>query len=788
MKPQSLLTIGLLARLSAGFFFLCTAKTIKTFINKIYLMFVLLLVIPFISCSKNIDSVPTDNPGNNGDDNIECTLTPPQIKPLPVVLKEEWELGSTTPGDNTQHMLGLAYCEAAPDRIYMAQDVCNVWVSRDFGKNWFSLRNEGLHSPFIAAVEVDPLDKNRVLAVAHCRNYDAVNRPYQGIYLSADGGITWQRKVAREQVTEVRSSTKLLAYAPTSRDQQKGYATQWYAAFCEGDDLASDDGLLTSDDGGVTWSEIRKLPASTYGTTIRGIKVHKTDPDKVFLYSNNGLFRFEDATDPDGEVTRLSGQTGLPEGDIWGSLYQSDDGQVLIVAVAQQGIYKSTNGAANWSLLYGWNEINYCYVGEKHPDMIFAVPREKSGEQIRVSHDGGATWYSPPKSDVHYRPGYDNNDWNTKLNGQFSYVLSDPRDWNKVFIHTKSKNFRSEDGGLTWGVSDDGFNGTSHIGKEMFDPANPDRFCYAMTDRGLQYTDSRGRWFYKNTIVPNELGLAWKTCYACALHPTLPVILAVAGSGSVGTLLRSPDNGQTWSVVSAGNKQRWVLAFDLENPNYSYQWRERSSDAGVTWTEMPNMPDNSILCGISRSNGKVLYAKQAKKIWRSTDRGDTWLEVFEAGWDLTMPGDDATFVFQVHPQDPNIVFTSSANGHITKWDVSTLPARPADMTITGSTDAGFFIKRFAIDPRHPKVMYAINLRSNTGNYFFRTIDGGVTWENISRYFSQGDAKGLAVSPVTGEVYISSQNGSLVMLPPYPTGNTAYEAVPYVHNHLTELYD
>ncbi len=767
----------------------------KNFVYNRSLMFVVLLIIPFIFCSKKIDNIPDEprNGNNNGNDGIEYTLTPPKVKPLPVVWKEEWEAGSTTPGDNSQHMLGLAYCETAPDRIYMAQDVASVWVSRDFGQNWFTLRNEGLYSPFIIAVEVDPLNKNRVLAAASCRHYDAVNRPYQGIYLSTDGGITWQRKAAREQLTEVRSSTRLLAYAPTSKDQQKGYATRWYAAFCEGTSLSSDDGLLTSNDGGVTWSEIRKLPASTYGTMIRGIKVHKTNPDKVFLYGNKGLFRFEDATDPHGEVTRLSGQTGLPEGDIWGSLYQSDNGQELIVAVVGLGIYKSVNAGASWSLLYGEN-IRYCYVGEKHPNMIFAVPKSTT-QQILVSNDGGINWKSPEKSDVHYSPGYDNSDWTRKLNGQFTYVLPDPRDQNKVFIHTNAKNFRSEDGGLTWNISDNGFNGAQHTGiwqEQIFDPKNPDRFCYFMVDKGVIYTDSRGRWFYQNTIVLDKLGLNWKTCPAGALHPTEPVILACAGESPVGKLLRSPDNGRTWSVVSDGNNPRWVVAFDLENPNYCYQWRERSNDAGITWTEMVNMPANAILCGVSRSNGRVLYAMDfkttGKKIWRSTDRGDTWLEVFEAGWDLTFPGDDAAFIFRVHPKDPNIVFTSSANGHITKWDVSTLPARSADITITGGADAGFFINRFVIDPRHPNVMYALNLRANTGNKFFRTIDGGVTWENISRYITQGSVNGLAVSPVSGEVYISSQNGSLVMLPPYSTSNTAYEAVPYANNHLNELYN
>ncbi|WP_157098087.1 WD40/YVTN/BNR-like repeat-containing protein [Niabella ginsenosidivorans] len=744
----------------------------------------------FISCKRI--SFPVDQwPGG---DSLIYALFPPKVKPLPVVTQEEWESGSRTPGDHTQHMLGLAYSESDPDRIYMGQDVSNVWVSRDFGKNWNTLKCLGLGTSFIYSIEVDPLDKNRILAAAGCRQFSVVNKPYQGIYLSTDGGITWNKKVARGQIFEVRSSTKLFAYAPSTKDANKGYAARWYAAFCEGESGNADDGFFTSPDGGSTWTEVRKLPTADFSNTIRGIKVHKLQPEKVFLYGDGGLYRFEDATNPSGAVTKLSGKNGLPAGSIWGSIYQSEDGLTLMVAVQNKGIYKSTNGGDNWSSFYTSSTINYCYINENHPNMIFAIPTEKSNEQIHVSKDGGKTWNTPAKSDVRYRPGYDNSDWTRKLNGQFCYVLPDPRDAQKVFMHTKSKNFRSTDGGLTWDISDNGFNGASHTdiwNEQMFDPNNPDRFCYFMVDRSYAYTDTRGRWFYPSNITPGPMGLNGRTCMAGALHPKEPVILASIGKQPVGQLLRSADNGKTWTVVSTGNKQRWCVAFNLQSPDTCYQWRERSVDAGKTWSPMANMPANAILCGVSRSDGRILYAidwkNTAKKVWRSTDSGNSWQQVIETSWDLTSPGDNSG-VFRINPKNPNIVYTSSANGHITEWDVSILPAKSKDITITGGTDVGFYAARFAIDPRHPNVMYAINSRANTGNKFFRTIDGGATWQNISNYVTMGSLSGLAVSPVTGEVYISGENGSSVMLPPYPSRNTAYDAVPYVSNHLTEPYN
>lgn len=733
---------------------------------------------------------------------VKQTLTSaPQVKPLPTVWKEEYEAGNVRPGDHTQHMLDLSYCETAPDRIYMAQDVCNVWASKDFGQNWFTIRNQGLLSPFIISVEVDPLDKNRVLAAAQCRYYDGVNLGEQGIYLSTDGGITWTKKISRTELGEVRSSTKLITYAPTSKDKKLGYAKRWYAAFGEykrrqeADELNADDGLLYSDNGGQDWKEVRKLPASVFGDKIRGIKVHTVNQEKLFVYGNRGLYRFDDATSASGGFSKMSGNGGLPEGDIWGRLYQSPDGKTLLVAVNGKGIYKSVNEGAAWTLLHGWNDISYCYVNENFPDKIFAVPSERSNKQIRVSSDGGKTWVEPADNNVQYRPGYERSNWIIKLNGQFTCVIPDPRNVNNVFIHTKSKNFKSTDGGLNWSVSDNGFNGASHSGinnEQMFDPVNPDRFCYFMVDKGVIYSDARGKWFHQNTVAAKEMGLGWKTTLAGALHPTEPVILASAGKSPNGKLIRSADNGKTWKVVSNTDEIRWVIAFDLADPNYCYQWRERSNDGGLTWTELRNMPPNSIICGVSRSDGRVIYAMDCKgsgkKVWRSTDRGDTWQLVIDASWDLTFPGPNLMFVFRIDPQNPNIVYTSSSDGNLSKWDFTGMPAKRTDISVGNITEENFFINRFAIDPRHPSIMYAVNLRANTGNKIFRTIDGGISWQNISDYIPEGSVNGLAVSPVTGEVFISSQNGSLVMLPPYETSNTAYEAVPYKNNHLTEPYN
>src|SRR5690606_10984947 len=153
----------------------------------------------------------------------------------------------------------------------------------------------------------------------------------------------------------------------------------------------------------------------------------------------------------------------------------------------------------------------------------------------------------------------------------------DPRDPNRVFAHNNSRHFQSDDGGLSWYPSDDGFNGSQHVGlntRQMFDPSNPDRFAYVMVDRGVIYTETRGQWFEVTDINYDSLGLKWHTVKGGAILPD-SIILASVGQSPNGKLIRSTDNGKTWAnVVTSGNKPRWVVAYDPDSTNYCYQWRE----------------------------------------------------------------------------------------------------------------------------------------------------------------------------------------------------------------------
>ena len=88
----------------------------------------------------------------------------------------------------------------------------------------------------------------------------------------------------------------------------------------------------------------------------------------------------------------------------------------------------------------------------------------------------------------------------------------------------------------------------------------------------------------------------------------------------------------------------------------------------------------------------------------------------------------------------------------------------------------FAAMALAIDRRHPEVMYVANAYDNVPHKFFRTTDGGESWENITEGFPGVFMRGLEVSPVTGAVFIGTPNGSRVLPPPYANTQAAARSV------------
>ena len=500
-------------------------------------------------------------------------------------------------GDNGQYMLGAAQSEAEPDRIYTCQDSGGVWVSLDHGNSWNNLRNCGLYARFTTGIAVDPLDCRRVFVLTQGGGMGrgAVHRPAALARRRAElGAGDPQRCEPRPQHPE---PDQLRA------DQRRCRARLRHPLV-----LHHPAGFLPQ----AERASARLLPLRRWrrhlaqGARPRGRPLRRPQPPggepgrpgRVYVYGEAGFWRFEAADEPEGAITALAGAGGLPAGGVRDRIYLGPDGRTLIVGAAKQGIYRSDDAGARWSLVHADPELGKLHVNPWDPERMI-VSYNKKGEQLKVSTDGGKSFAKPESVDT----GPGGGDRGVISEGS-CLVVWHPGKPGRIWAHGGPKHWQSDDGGRNWRPANGYFNGKQHQNwfiDQMFDPVDPDRFGYFMTDFGVGLTRNGGLWFERGRMVTRKLDLLHSTVNGGALHPDpgRRTILASVGKMNSGKLVLSQDDGATWTVASDGEEKRQYVGFDLDDPRYAYQWRERSDDHGVSWAAMPALPKGFAVSGMT---------------------------------------------------------------------------------------------------------------------------------------------------------------------------------------------
>ncbi len=174
---------------------------------------------------------------------------------------------------------------------------------------------------------------------------------------------------------------------------------------------------------------------------------------------------------------------------------------------------------------------------------------------------------------------------------------------------------------------------------------------------------------------------------ALAISPSNSVIICGTSTGWASTL----DGGATWRSNNNGFPPTFVV-FDPSNgaiiyqSSYDFLWR--SEDAGSTYAQVASGMAYSV--ALDSSNPTVVFAGFAGSIDKSTDRGLTWLPVYQG--------------------------------------------------------SGLF-DRIVIDPSHPNVVYA----TGQGKSFLKSTDGGGTWASLPMPSAAGFSM-AAVHPTNSSVF------------------------------------
>ena len=183
--------------------------------------------------------------------------------------------------------------------------------------------------------------------------------------------------------------------------------------------------IITSTDGGDTWSAPRTLTDELYKTTYtegavqgsfagsgRGLMLQRQKDEQLngrimfamsHRFANNNVQEYIIYSDDEGDTWKFSTQSAYSGGDE-SKLVELADGTVMISVrqSGQRGYNKSTDGGVTWGTQAKWADINgnacngdILYVN-KHV-MLHSYPNDgkRKNVTIKASFDGGKSWSNP---------------------------------------------------------------------------------------------------------------------------------------------------------------------------------------------------------------------------------------------------------------------------------------------------------------------------------------------------------------------------------------------------------
>lgn len=183
--------------------------------------------------------------------------------------------------------------------------------------------------------------------------------------------------------------------------------------------------IITSTDGGDTWSTPRTLTDELYNTTYtegavqgsfagsgRGLMLQRQKDEQLngrimfamsHRFANNNIQEYIIYSDDEGATWKFSTQSAYSGGDE-SKLVELADGTVMISVRqgGQRGYNKSTDGGVTWGTQAKWADISGCacngdilYVN-KHV-MLHSYPNNGSRKNltIKASFDDGKSWSNP---------------------------------------------------------------------------------------------------------------------------------------------------------------------------------------------------------------------------------------------------------------------------------------------------------------------------------------------------------------------------------------------------------
>lgn len=440
-----------------------------------------------------------------------------------------------------------------------------LWKSEDYGQTWLTA-TKGLTDTRINNLVFDPVDPSTIY----------VGTEQGNLFMSSDGGATWG------------FLAQPLEYIQALAINPRGDHELWVSNCCFCQPPMT---LRSTDAGHTTWEAV---PAPVGSMTLRSIEFAPDEwgaayAQRVFVSDCWGAVERSD--DNGASWMSVSPQPGESHDGLG---LDPTDPSVLYATGSKQGIYKTTDEAASWSVA---NEGLTAVVPEHlttiagQPDALYAV----TDLGLMKGTDGGAAWQTLP------------------VGGGVNFVVTDPFTPDRVYaagdvgMGEDLPVYISEDGGQNWPT-------TGYL------PTPPEYDGYAHLDPIIEPGPS----------LPGVL-------LAGVRHWVIDL-----GGAEAGSLYRSENAGLTWAEVDLGQEISPVqdIAFDVVSPTIVYvatsgdAWDDgsglwRSADSGTTWQQVgasiAEMDEARSIAVEPRPPYRV-FVLTSSRVYVSPDRGLTWTQ------------------------------------------------------------------------------------------------------------------------------------------------------------------
>ena len=488
-----------------------------------------------------------------------------------------------------------------------------VFYSEDYGANWVT-RTQGLTDTDIVDITFHPADPNTMVLATRGGN----------IFLTADGGLNWDRKStipddlrriyfnpygANEAwaLPEIDNQPPVVPYlyqssdlitweviTPTSDPLPSGGI--WSLTFAVGEIWAAGDWGYYSADGGVSWSGV--IDSSKEIGGVRSFAIDPNDPTVMYAAdSTRGMLKSDDGGANWWETNE--GLAALTTRDLAATPGRPD---LVYVETYETGLLRSATGGSTWQ------ELGVRKSGPPKGKLIAVDPFILTQVYYPgdCSGDGLCVWYSADEGSS----------------------------WHEVAMPVPAA-YAGWSGGLTAIAAHPLVTGTLYAGAGFYQTLS--EFGARVEPCGFYRSDDHGEsWEFLGPTIPisEVLDIAFD-----AADPDL-IYAATYGDG----LWRSTDGGENWAHVPISDTLSPVVVPAIvthpdvpgkvyvrtyshaESPNPEPElWV--SENAGDTWQQLTYVflgVDLAISPPASGAPPYALYTGCQAGLCRSTDDGQTW--------------------------------------------------------------------------------------------------------------------------------------------------------------------